>query len=72
MTPSLQLVLSWRERAWHNAARLVMASSPGERQLVAADIEQSAAAQGLALNASAAYTPPVSSTASRDAYCAAQ
>ncbi len=68
----LQLVVSWRERAWHNAVRLVMASSPTERQVVAEDIEQSAAAQAVALKASTAYTPPVSSTASRDAYCAAQ
>ena len=67
-----QLVVSWRERAWHNAVRLVMATSPAEQQLVATDIEQSAAAHALVLKASAFYTPPVSSTAARDAYCAAQ
>jgi hypothetical protein len=68
----LQLVLSWRERAWHNAVRLVAAASPAERQLIAESIEQSAAAQALALKASSAYTPPLSSTAARDAYCSAQ
>lgn len=68
----LQLVFTWRERAWHNAVRLVTAANPLEQHLVAEDIEQSAAAQALALKASAAYTPPLSSTAARDAYCAAQ
>ena len=67
-----QLVVSWRERAWQNAVRLVMAASPAEWQIVAQDIEESAAAQALALKASAAYVPPLSSTAARDAYCAAQ
>jgi hypothetical protein len=67
-----QLVVLWRERAWHNAVRLLTATSTIERQLIAADIEQSAAAQALAIKASAAYTPPVSSTDFRDAYCAAQ
>jgi hypothetical protein len=67
-----QLVVSWRERAWHNAVRLLSASTSLEWQIVAADIEQSAAAHALALKASALYTPPVSSTAARDAHCAAQ
>ena len=66
------MVVSWRERAWHNAVRLVTAGSPLIRQLVAEEIEQSAAAIALTLKASSAYTPPLSSTAARDAYCAAQ
>ncbi len=68
----LLLVVSWRERAWYNAVRLVTAPTPFFRQLVAEEIEQSAAAIALTLKASALYAPPLSSTASRDAYCAAQ
>jgi hypothetical protein len=68
----LQLVLSWRERAWHNAVRLVMAQTPIEQRIVAAEIEQSAAAQAMALKASTGYVPPLSTTAARDAYCTAQ
>ena len=66
------MVVSWRERAWQNAVRLVTAGDPLVRQLVAEEIEQSAAAIALTLKASSAYVPPLSSTATRDAYCAAQ
>lgn len=67
-----QLVVSWRERGWDNAVRLASARTSLEWQIVAADIEQSAAATALAIKASALYTPPVNSTAARDAHCAAQ
>jgi hypothetical protein len=68
----LQLVVTWRERAWQNAVRLVTAASSFERQVVADDIEWSAAAQAIALKASNAYVPPLTTSQSRDAYCAAQ
>ncbi len=66
-----QLVSLWRENAWRNAEALLAAPSPAARALVAARIENDAnnIAQGLLL--SQAYTPPLTSTLSRDAYCAA-
>jgi len=66
-----QLVSLWRENAWRNAEALLAAPSPAARAVVAARIETDAnnVARGLLL--SQAYTPPLSSTVSRDVYCAA-
>jgi hypothetical protein len=66
-----QLVVTWRELAWQNAVRLATASGL-ERQLVAKEIESSAAAQALALKAANSYLPPLTSGQARDAHCAAQ
>jgi hypothetical protein len=65
-----QMVSLWRENAWRNAESLLAAPTPAARQLVADKIEADAnnVARGLLL--SQAYTPPLSSTTSRDAYCA--
>jgi len=65
-----QLLVAWREEAWHNAVRLVTAATPAARQAVAASIENAAAAEATAIIASTAYVPPASATTSRDAYCA--
>ena len=67
-----QTVVAWRERAWHNAVRLARTTAPVEWQLVAEEIEHSAAAHAEGIKASSAYRPPMSSSAARDAYCAAQ
>ena len=66
-----QLVSGWRENAWRNAEALIEAPTPGIRALVAAKIENEAntVARGLLLTQS--YTPPLTSTVARDAYCAA-
>jgi hypothetical protein len=65
------VVVGWRERAWHQAVRLVEAPSSEARQLVTNEIEQLAAAEALTLKVANAYIPPLKSTAARDAYCAA-
>jgi hypothetical protein len=61
----------WREQAWRNAERLATAPDAAARRLVADSIEQSAAATATGLLAVTGYTPPLMSSASRDAYCAA-
>lgn len=65
-----QAVEAWREIAWRNAERLVSATDPVTYAQVAQSIEDYAESQAQMIVASEAYTPPLSSTASRDAYCA--
>jgi hypothetical protein len=69
-TALFQMVSLWRENAWRNAEMLLAAPTPAARQLVADKIEADAnnVARGLLLTQ--AYTPPLSSTTSRDTYCA--
>ena len=73
-TPSyqtfFQAVEAWREIAWRNAERLVSAPDPASYALVAQSIEDYATSQAIAIQATNAYLPPLTSTASRDAYCA--
>lgn len=69
-TTLLQLLVAWRETAWRNAERLVAATTPTERALVAASIEASAAKQAETLAASTAYREPLTGASPRDAYCA--
>jgi hypothetical protein len=66
-----QALPAWREDAWRNAERLASAPDAAARKVVATSIEQSAAATANALLAASLYTPPITSSASRDAYCAA-
>jgi hypothetical protein len=61
----------WREQAWRNAERLATAPDAAARRIVAESIEQSAAATATALLAVTSYVPPLTTSASRDAYCAA-
>jgi uncharacterized protein DUF5995 len=65
-----QTLAAWREEAWRNAERLVAAKTPSEYAQVAASIETAAATEANAIVAADAYAPPLTSTASRDAYCA--
>ena len=67
-----QVIVTWRERAWHNAVRLAEARTSDERQTVANQIEQAAATEAIAIKQANAYRPPLSSSAARDAYCAGQ
>ena len=61
----------WREQAWRNAERLATAPDAAARKVVADSIEESAADTATALLAATSYVPPLTSSASRDAYCAA-
>src|SRR5262249_7905789 len=70
-TGFFQLLAAWREAAWHNAELLVKAKTPAQQQVVAAEIEQSAAAEAAAIVAATRYKPIVESTDARDAFCAA-
>jgi len=73
-TATVQLLFAWREGAWRNAERLVMAPTEADRAMVAADIEQSAALEAELLVASTAYGPLdglLGRRAARDDFCAA-
>jgi len=65
-----QMVSGWRENAWRNAEALVSAPTATQRALVAANIEAEANAVAESLRLTQAYTPPFTSTTSRDAFCA--
>ncbi|MET0999153.1 MAG: DUF5995 family protein, partial [Marmoricola sp.] len=66
----MQMLTSWRENAWRNAEALVNAPDPAARAAVAAYIESAASTVANTVLLAQSYAPPVTSTASRDAYCA--
>lgn len=66
-----QVISAGRENAWRNAEALVSAPTPAARAQVAQNIENQANSTALGLLASQAYVPLVSSTTTRDLYCAA-
>jgi hypothetical protein len=70
-TALLQLLVAWRELAWRNAELLVTAPTDLARSLVATDIETTAALEARSIALANAYVPPLSSSAARDEYCAA-
>jgi hypothetical protein len=70
-TTLFQLIALWREEAWRNAELLAAASNPVARALVAQTIETTATTKGQALLAANSYVPGVTSSAGRDAWCAA-
>ena len=65
-----QLLAAWREDAWRSAEALADAQTPAARDLVAAQIENTAAAEARTIVASTAYPPLSNGSAARDAYCA--
>lgn len=67
----MQLVSVGRENAWRNAEALVSAPTPEARALVEARIESDANATARAILLGQAYLPPLTSPATRDAYCQA-
>lgn len=69
-TTVFQAVTAWRELAWRNAERLVMARSPAARARVAGEIERAAATQAALLRTATAY-PPLQDARVRAAFCAA-
>ena len=68
---SIQSVVGWREEAWRNAERLAAAATDADRALIAAQIDRAATTEAIAIKAAYTYDGITSSSASRDAYCAA-
>jgi hypothetical protein len=66
-----QLLAAWREDAWRNAEALADAPTSQARNIVAAQIENNAANEATAIEASTTYPPLSEGSSSRDAYCAA-
>ncbi len=66
----MQALTSMREAAWRNAEALVNAPTADARAAVAANIESNATAFANTVLVSNSYTPPLTSTTARDAYCA--
>jgi hypothetical protein len=67
----IQSVIAWREEAWRNAERLASAPTVADRALIATQIEQTATAEAKLIKAAYSYDGITSSSAPRDAYCAA-
>jgi hypothetical protein len=67
----MQLISVGRENAWRNAEALVSAPTPEARALVAARIENDADAAARAILLTQSYLPPLTSSTSRQRYCAA-
>ncbi len=63
------LLATWRDEAWSNAERL-SAASAADRPAVADAIERDATTRALAIGAATHYVPFVTSSSSRDQYCA--
>ncbi len=72
---AVQALVAWREQAWRNAERLVAAETPEDRAAVAAEIEEAAALEALAIREAYRYTAIDTLTgkgvAARNAYCQA-
>lgn len=66
----MQLLTAWRENAWRNAEALVAAPNAAARALVAAAIETEADSVARTVLLTQSYSPPLTSTTTRDAYCA--
>ncbi|MBA3373752.1 MAG: DUF5995 family protein [Actinomycetota bacterium] len=69
-TGTLQLLFAWREEAWRNAERIALADTPAQKARVIRSIEDAALAKAELLKAQTAYRAPLSSSATRDAWCA--
>jgi hypothetical protein len=66
---AFQVLPEWRQEAWDNAVALASAPDAAARAVIADGIEQTAVAKGRALLSLTQYAPPLTSSASRDAYC---
>jgi hypothetical protein len=69
-TLNSELIATWREQAWRNAESLVSAPTTEARATVAQQIETNAVAQANLYKTAMAYTPPLSTTETRDRFCA--
>ena len=70
-TGLMQMLQAWRESAWRHAELLATAPDGPARAAVAQVIEQEAALNARAIVAATRFTPPLTSTAARDRFCAA-
>ena len=68
-TSMFQMLAAWRETTWRNAERLVTAPTPEARAQVAQSIEDYAAGVATTIRLATSYAWPLSSSASRDAFC---
>jgi hypothetical protein len=68
-TSTFQMLSAWRETAWRNAERLVNAPDAAARAQVAQSIENYASGVAATLVLLESYLPPLTSSATRDAYC---
>ena len=66
----MQMLTAWRENAWRNAEALVNAPNAAARAVVAATIESQADSVARTVLLTQSYTPPLTSTTTRDDYCA--
>jgi Family of unknown function (DUF5995) len=66
-----QALPTWRERAWRNAVALASAPDAAARALIATEIQQAANTEAQSLLTLTKYSPPLTTSAVRDAYCAA-
>ena len=66
------MLAAWREQAWRNAEALADAPTPEARAVVAQAIETNAATEANLIVLQNSYVPPVTSSASRDSYCAVE
>jgi hypothetical protein len=64
-----QALPAWRQQAWENAVALASAPDATARTAIANGIEQQAATEATTLLTMTQYTPPVTTSAPRDAYC---
>jgi Family of unknown function (DUF5995) len=69
-TTEFQAVEAWREEAYRNAEALASAPDDAARALISQQIEANAAASATAIRDSSLYAP-TGTSATRDAYCAA-
>ncbi len=70
-TSTFQMLAAWRETAWRNAERLVNAPDAASRAQVAQSIEDYAASVANVLKLAESYVPLVTTTKTRDTFCAA-
>lgn len=68
-TSTFQMLAAWREGAWRNAERLVNAPDAATRAQVARSIEEAADLLAKTIKTATSYLPPLTTSASRDAYC---
>ena len=68
---AFQLLPEWRQEAWDNAVALTTAPDADARAVIADAIEQQAVTKATSLLALTGYAPPLTTPASRDAYCSA-
>jgi hypothetical protein len=71
-TGLMQLLVAWREAAWRHAEQLVAAPDDATRALIVKEIETSAETSARSIVASTQYASPLTTTSTRDNYCAAQ